>query len=78
MSHMLEIDFRGFGNDVAACYDYLLKPYLSMNMMGVAFECMGILEGPLCLQEDGLLNVIHHLKTTFSITINSYTSNTIF
>jgi hypothetical protein len=39
---------------------------------------MGVPEGPLRLQEDVLLNVIHYLKTGFGITIDSYTSDAIF
>jgi hypothetical protein len=73
MSHMLRIEMGGFENDAAACYDRLL-----MNMMGAAFECMGVPEGPLCLQEEVLLNVIHYLKTAFGITIDSYTSDATF
>jgi hypothetical protein len=39
---------------------------------------MGIPEGPLQLQDDVLLNVIHYLKTTLGITINSYTIDALF
>jgi hypothetical protein len=73
MAHMLRIELEGFENDASACYDRIL-----MNMMGAASERMGVPEGPLWLQEDVLLNVIHYLKTGFGITINSYTSDNNF
>jgi hypothetical protein len=73
MAHMLNISLDGFENDAAACYDRLL-----MNMMGAASERMGVPVGPLRLQEDVLLNVIHYLKTAFGITMDSYTSDSIF
>jgi hypothetical protein len=73
MGHMLKIELGGFENEAAACYDRLL-----MNVMGIAFERMGVPEGPLRLQEDVLLTVIHYLKTAFSITTHSYTSNAAF
>ena len=73
MAHMLKIALGGFENDAAACYDRLL-----MNLMGAAFESMGVPEGPLRLQAEVLLNVIHYLKTGFGITIDSYTSDAIY
>jgi hypothetical protein len=73
MAQMLIIELGGFENDAASCYDRLL-----MNMMGAAFESMGVPEGPLRLQADVLLNVIHYLKTGFGITVDSYTSDSIF
>jgi hypothetical protein len=73
MAHMLKIEMGGFENDAAACYNRIL-----MNMMGAAFERMGVPEGPLQLQEDVLLNVIHYLKTGFGITRDSYTSDDTF
>jgi hypothetical protein len=66
MAQMLRIELGGFENDAVACYDRIL-----MNMMGAAFECMGVPEGPLRLQEDVLVNVIHYLKTGFGITMDS-------
>jgi hypothetical protein len=68
MAHMLKIKLGGFENDAAACYDRLIT-----NMMGAAFTSMGVPEGPLRLQEDVLLNVIHYLKTAFGTTLDSYT-----
>jgi hypothetical protein len=74
MSQMLKIDLAGFENDATACYDRLL-----MNLMGAAFERMGVPEAPLRLQDDVLLNVIHYLRTaSFGITIDSYTSDSMF
>jgi hypothetical protein len=70
MATMLKISLGGFENDAAACYDRLL-----MNMMGAAFERMGVPEGLLRLQEEVLLNVKHYLKTAFGITTESYTSD---
>jgi hypothetical protein len=71
MSQMLKMDLAGFENDAAACYDRLL-----MNLMGSAFE--RVPEGPLRLQEDVLLKVIHYLRTAFGITVDSYTSDSVF
>ena len=73
MAKMLKISLGGFENDAAACYDRLV-----MNMMGAAFERMGVPEGPLRLQEAVLLNVVHYLKTAFGITLDSYTSDALF
>jgi hypothetical protein len=73
MAHMLKIELGRFENDAAACYDWLIT-----NMMGAAFASMGVPEGPLRLQEDVLLNVIHYLKTAFGITLDSYTSDAAF
>jgi hypothetical protein len=73
MAHMLKIELGGFENDAAACYDRIL-----MNMTGAAFERMGVPEGPLRLQEEVLLNVVHFLKTGFGITNDSYTSNALY
>jgi hypothetical protein len=73
MVDMLKIELGGFENDAAACYDHLI-----MDMMGAAFASMGVPEGPLHLQEDVLLNVIHYPKTTFGITLDSYTSDAAF
>jgi hypothetical protein len=70
MAHMLKIELGGFENDAAACYDRIL-----MNMMGAAIERMGVPEGPLRLQEEVLLNIIHYLKTGFGISRDSYTSD---
>jgi hypothetical protein len=75
MAHMLKIELGGFENDAAACYDRLIT-----NMVGAAFASMGVSEGPLRLQEDVILNVIHYLKTAFGagITLDSYTNDAAF
>lgn len=36
---------------------------------GATFERMGVPEGPQQLQEEGLLQVMHYLKTAFGITV---------
>lgn len=73
-SHMLKIELGGFENDATACYNRIL-----MNMKGAAFERMGVPKGPLRLQEDVLLNVIHFLKTAgLGTTIDSYTSDELY
>jgi hypothetical protein len=72
MAHTLKIKLPGVENDPTACYNCIL-----MNMMGTVFQRMGFPEGPLLqLQEEVLLNVIHYLKNTFGITVDSYTSRT--
>jgi hypothetical protein len=73
MAHMLKLELGGFENDAAVCYDRIL-----MNMTGAAFEQMGVSEGPLRLQEEVLLNVIHFLKTGFGIMTDSYTSDDLY
>jgi hypothetical protein len=73
MATMLKISLGGFENDAAACYGRLV-----MNMMGAAFERMGVPEGPLRLQEAVLLNVVHCLKPAFGNALDSCTSDALF
>jgi hypothetical protein len=64
----------GFENDASSCYDRIV-----MNLLaGAVFQCMGVKEGPLRLQEQNLLCVVHFLKMGFGTSTASYTSDAFF
>jgi hypothetical protein len=73
VAKMTKTPLRGFGNDASACYDRII-----MNMVAAVFDRLGVpTRGPLRLQEQNLLHVIHYLKTSFGISQASYTSDSI-
>jgi hypothetical protein len=64
----------GFKNDASACYNRIV-----MNLVGAVFQCTGVGNGPLRLQEQNLLRVRHYLKTGFGTsTSSSYTSDALY
>jgi hypothetical protein len=69
---MTKTPLAGFENDASACYDRIV-----MNMLVAAvFDRLGVPPGPLHLQEQTLLHIIHYLKTGFGISNStSYTSD---
>ena len=48
-----------------------------MNLVSAVFNRMGVSLGPICLQDETLLRVVHYLKTGFGTTTASYTSDVI-
>jgi hypothetical protein len=69
MAKLTKTPLAGFENDASACYDRIV-----MNLAAVVFQRMGVEDGPLRLQEQNLLGVIHFLKTGFGMSTVSYTS----
>lgn len=70
VAKMTKTPIAGFENDASACYDCIV-----MNLVAAAFSRLGVPAGPLRLQEQTLLNVVHYLKTGFGTSVGSYTSD---
>jgi hypothetical protein len=70
VSKMTKTPLGGFENDASACYDRIV-----MNLAAAVFDRMGVPQGPLRLQEQTLLQVVHFLKTGFGTSTASYTSD---
>jgi hypothetical protein len=70
VAKMMKTPLAGFENDASACYDRIV-----MNIVAAIFDRLGVSPGPLRLQEQTLLHVIHYLKTGFGISNTSYTSD---
>jgi hypothetical protein len=73
VAKLTKTPIAGFENDASACYNIII-----MNLVGAVFQRMGVPEGPLRLQEQNLLRVVHYLKTGFGTSTTSYTSDTLF
>jgi hypothetical protein len=73
VAKLTKTPFEGFENNASACYDRIV-----MNIVGAVFQHMGVPEGPLCLQEQNLLRVVHYLKMGFGTSTTSYTSDALF
>jgi hypothetical protein len=73
VAKMTKTPLAGFENDASACYDRIV-----MILAGAVFQRMGVNKGPLRLQEQNLLRVVHFLKTGFGTSTASYTSDAIF
>jgi hypothetical protein len=67
---MTKTPLAGFENDASACYDRIV-----MNLVAAVFDRMGVPPGPLRLQKQTLLHVVHFLKSGFGTSVNSYTSD---
>jgi hypothetical protein len=72
IAKMTKTPMSGFENYASACYDRII-----MNLVSAIFERMGVPQGPIRLQKQTLLRVVHHLKTGFGEATTSYTSNAI-
>jgi hypothetical protein len=72
VSKLSKTPLAGFENDAAACYDRIV-----MNLVSAIFDRMGVPQGPLRLQEQTLLRVVHFLKTRFGTSQASYTSDSL-
>ena len=72
VSKMMKTPLAGFENDASACYDRIV-----MNLVSAVFDRMGVPPGPILLQEETLLKVVHYLKTGFGTSTASYTSDAI-
>jgi hypothetical protein len=72
VAKLTKTPMAGFENDAAACYDRIV-----MNLVSAIFDRMGVPTGPLRLQEQTLLRVVHYLKTGFGTSTSSYTSDSI-
>jgi hypothetical protein len=72
VAKMTKNPLAGFENDASACYDRII-----MNLVSAIFDRMGVPQGPLRLQEQTLLKVVHFLKTGFGTSKSSYTSDSI-
>jgi hypothetical protein len=70
VSKMMKTPLAGFEKDASACYDRTV-----MNPVSAIFDRMGVPPGPLRLQEQTLLRVVHFLKTGFGTSTASHTSN---
>jgi hypothetical protein len=67
VTKMTKTPLAGFENDALACYDRIV-----MNLISAIFDRMGVPRGPIRLQEQTLLQVIHYLKTGFGTAADSY------
>jgi hypothetical protein len=67
---MTKTPIAGFENDASVCYDRIV-----IHLVAAVFGRWGVPAGPLRLQEQTLLNVVHYLKTGFRTSTGSYTSD---
>ena len=72
VSKITKTHLAGSKNDASTCYDRIV-----MNLVLEVFDPMRAPTGPIRLQEETLLRVVHCLKTGFGTSAASYTSNAI-
>ena len=72
VSKMMKTPLARFENDTSTCYDRIV-----MNLVSAVFDRMEVPPGPIRLQEETLIKVVHYLKTGFGASTASYTSDTI-